>query len=106
MAYDDVLADRVHDAAGPGLVAKRMFGGIAYLLDGNMAVDVHGDDLIVRVDKADHEALLAEPGARPFDITGKPMAGWLLVSGEVLDDDVLRRWVARGVTYAATLPPK
>ena len=104
MAFDDVLADRVRDLCG--LPEKRMFGGIAFLLNGNMAVGVHGDDLIVRVAKADHEALLDEPGAKPFDMTGKPMAGWLLVSGEVLDDDVLATWVKRGTAYAGSLPPK
>lgn len=104
MAFDEVLADRVRDLCE--LPEKRMFGGIAFLLNGNMAVGVHGDDLIVRVAKADHEALLAEPGARPFDMTGRPMAGWLLVSGEVLDDAVLAAWVSRGTAYAGSLPPK
>ena len=104
MAYDEVLADRVRELCG--LPEKKMFGGIAFLLNGNMAVGVHGDDLIVRVAKADHEALLGEPGARPFDVTGKPMAGWLMVSGEVLDDDVLGTWVERGTAYAGSLPPK
>jgi TfoX/Sxy family transcriptional regulator of competence genes len=104
MAYDEVLADRVRDLAG--LPEKKMFGGIAFLLNGNMAVGVHGDDLIVRVAKTDHEACLAEPGARPFDMTGKPMTGWLLVSGDVLDDDVLAAWVGRGTAYAGSLPPK
>ncbi len=106
MAYDDVLASRVREAVGPLLVEKKMFGGLAFLLDGNMAVGVHGDELIVRMSRDDHASLLAEPGARPFDMTGKPMAGWLLVAGEVLDDDVLAQWVERGMTYAGSLPPK
>jgi TfoX/Sxy family transcriptional regulator of competence genes len=105
MAYDETLASRVRDLA-PDLSEKKMFGGLALLLSGNMAVGVHGDDLVVRVAKESHSALLAEPGARPFDVTGRPMAGWLMVAGEVLDDDVLRTWVTRGVTYAASLPPK
>lgn len=104
MAYDEVLAERVSEACG--LPSKRMFGGIAFLSAGNMAVGVHGDDLIVRVAPADHPALLAEPGAKPFDLTGRPMAGWLLVSGEVLDDDVLATWVRRGTAFAESLPPK
>ena len=99
MAYDEVLADRVRDLAA-GLAEKRMFGGLAFLLAGNMAVGVHGDDLIVRVSRDDHPSLLEEPGARPFDMTGKPMAGWLLVAGDVLDDDVLASWVSRGVAAA------
>jgi TfoX/Sxy family transcriptional regulator of competence genes len=106
MAYDEVLAGRVREVAGSGLAEKRMFGGLAFLLAGNMAVGVHGDDLIVRVARDDHAELLREPGARPFDVTGRPMAGWLLVAGEVLDDDVLGRWVDRGVTYAGSLPRK
>lgn len=107
MAFDEVLAERVRDAAGDvPLVEKRMFGGLALLLNGNMAVGVHADDLIVRVAKADHDVLLAEPGAKPFDVTGRPMSGWLLVSGDVLDDDVLATWVSRGVAYAGSLPPK
>jgi TfoX/Sxy family transcriptional regulator of competence genes len=104
MAYDEVLAGRVRDATG--LPEKKMFGGIAFLLSGNMAVGVHADDLIVRVSKESYDALLGEPGAKPFDMTGRPMTGWLLVSGEVLDDDVLRTWVDRGVSYAGSLPPK
>ena len=104
MAYDEVLAGRVREICG--LPEKRMFGGIAFLRDGNMAVGVHGDDLIVRVAKEHHPALLDEPGARPFDLTGRPMAGWLVVSGDVLDDDVLAAWVARGTAYAGSLPPK
>ena len=80
-----------------------MFGGLAMLLQGNMAVGVRGDDLIVRTDPGQQEALLAEPGARPFDLTGR----WLLVdaSGYTEDDD-LRRWVDRGLAYAGGLPPK
>ena len=104
MAFDDVLAGRVRGLCG--LPEKRMFGGIAFLLNGNMAVGVHGDDLIVRVAKEDYEGCLAEPGAKPFAMTGKPMAGWLLVSGDVLDDEVLAAWVTRGTACAGSLPPK
>ena len=104
MAFDEVLADRVREVCG--LPEKRMFGGIAFLLDGHLAVGVVGDDLIVRVGPDDHAALVTEPGARPFDATGRPMTGWLFVAGEVLDDDVLETWVRRGVAFAASLPPK
>ena len=86
-----------------------MFGGIAFLLGGNMAVGVRGDDLIVRVDPSQTDALLREPGARPFDLSGSrgPPAGWLLVgpSGH-RTDAALRTWVARGVSYASSLPKK
>jgi TfoX/Sxy family transcriptional regulator of competence genes len=109
MAFDEGLAARVRDLIGEedGLAEKKMFGGLAMLLHGNMAVGVHGDALIVRVDPADQDALLAGPGARVFDMTGRPMKGWLMVDPEGLtEDDDLRRWVARGVAYARALPPK
>lgn len=109
MAYDEGLATRIRDLVGdePGLAEKTMFGGLAMLLDGNMACGVHGGDLIVRIDPARHELLIAEPGVRPFDMTGRPMRGWILVdaSGSAEGAD-LRRWVAQGVAYARSLPPK
>jgi hypothetical protein len=75
VAYDEGLATRVRELIGdqPGLVEKEMFGGLAMLLDGNMAVGVHGDSLIVRTDPARQPELLARPGARVFDMTGRPM---------------------------------
>lgn len=83
-----------------------MFGGLAFLTDGNMTVGVHGDDLIVRLAPADTDTALAEPGVRPFDITGRPMRGWVVVAGDVLDDDILDRWIGRARSFVATLPPK
>ncbi|HYS36440.1 MAG TPA: TfoX/Sxy family protein [Pseudonocardiaceae bacterium] len=108
MAFDDALAERVRDRLrdAVGVSEKKMFGGLAFLTHGNMTVGVHGDDLIVRIDPADSDTALAEPGVRPFDVTGRPMRGWILVAGEVLDDDVLQRWVQQGRTFVATLPPK
>lgn len=109
VAYDEGLAARVRELIGdePALAEKKMFGGLAMLVFGNMAVGVHGGDLIVRCDPGEQDALLAEPGARPFDMTGRPMKGWLLVdsSGHAKDRD-LRRWIGRGLTYARSLPPK
>jgi hypothetical protein len=109
MAYDEGLATRVRDVLGdqPGLAEKQMFGGLAFLLHGNMACGVRGDDLIVRVAAEKAEAALGEPGTRPFDLTGRPMQGWLLVAldGHAEDDD-LGRWVDRGRAYASSLPPK
>jgi hypothetical protein len=109
MAYDEGLATRVRDVLGgqPGLAEKRMFGGLAFLVDGNMACGVRGDDLMVRVAADTAEAMLAEPGARPSDMGGRPMKGWLLVgpAGHTEDGD-LRRWVGRGVAYASSLPPR
>jgi len=84
---------------------KKMFGGLAFLTYGNMTVGVHGDDLIARIAPDDTPAALTEPGVRPFDITGRPMRGWILVAGEALDD-VLDRWVEQARTFVASLPPK
>jgi TfoX/Sxy family transcriptional regulator of competence genes len=109
MAYDEGLATRVRELLGDrlGVTEKRMFGGLAFLLEGNMAVGVRGDDLIVRVAAERADAALGEPHTRPFDITGRPMKGWLLVGPSGCDeDDDLRRWVDQGVGYAGTLPPK
>jgi TfoX/Sxy family transcriptional regulator of competence genes len=109
MAYDEGLATRVRELIGDevGLAEKKMFGGLAFLVHGNMACGVHGDELIVRTDRATFDTYLAEPGAKPFLMTGRKMTGWLLVeeSGHSEDDD-LRRWVGRGVDYARSLPPK
>jgi TfoX/Sxy family transcriptional regulator of competence genes len=90
-----------------GVVEKKMFGGVAFLVGGNMSVGVHGSELVVRVDPAEGAELLREPGVRVFDITGRPMKGWLLAAADVLrDQGALRVWVARGVNYARSLPPK
>jgi TfoX N-terminal domain len=109
MAYDEGLATRVRDAIGdrPGLAEKRMFGGLAFLVQGNMACGVRGEDRIERLAGDAAESVQDEPGVRPFDLTGRPMKGWLMVAadGHATDDD-LRRWVDRGLAYAASLPPK
>jgi TfoX N-terminal domain len=109
MAYDEDLADRVRERVGaePGLTEKRMFGGLAFLLDGNMAVGISGDDLMVRVGPEATDDALARPHTRPFDMTGRPMRGWILVAPEgVAGEDDLAAWIARGVSFARTLPPK
>jgi TfoX/Sxy family transcriptional regulator of competence genes len=109
VAYDEGLAARLLDilAAEAGLAEKKMFGGLAVLLGGNMAVGVYGDDLLVRTDPAQQGTLLAEPGTRPFDMTGRPMKGWIVVDASMCaEDDDLRRWVSRGIAHARSLPPK
>ncbi|MBC6448096.1 TfoX/Sxy family protein [Actinokineospora xionganensis] len=109
MAYDEGLATRVRDLVAelPGMVEKKMFGGLAFLFQGNMSVGVLGEALIVRLDPEDAQAALAEPGVRVFDFTGRPMKGWVLVGPEAhAEDDDLRRWVDTGVDYACSLPPK
>ena len=109
MAYDEDLARRIREqlAAESGLTEKKMFGGLAFLLDGNMAVGLSGDELMVRVGPDGADDALALPHTRPFDMTGRPMKGWILVAREGIGDNrELGTWVARGVTFARSLPPK
>lgn len=110
MVYSEAQAKRVRDllAKQSGLSEKEMFGGIAFLLGGNMAVGVHGEDLIVRVDPLQTDALLSEPGAKPFDLSGgRAPAGWLMVGPSgYKTDKALQAWVARGIAYASSLPKK
>ena len=85
-----------------------MFGGIAFLLSGNMCVGVHGEDLIVRVEPAETDELLGEPGAKPFNLSARSgMTGWLLVAPlGYRNEAALRAWVERGVAFASSLPKK
>jgi TfoX/Sxy family transcriptional regulator of competence genes len=89
MAYNEELAQRVQAVLGPlpGLEAKKMFGGMCYLLNGNMAVGVVDNRLIVRCNKDRHTEFMARPHTRPFDYTGRPMAGWLMVEAAGLDTE-------------------
>ena len=109
MAYDEVLAQRVMEVLGeqPGLVDKKMFGGVGYMLYGNMACGVNQDVLIVRVGPEGYQEALAQPHVKPFDMTGRPMKGWVVVSAEgCQSDQALEAWVQRGVDFALTLEPK
>ena len=109
MAFDEGLAERIreHVEGHTDVVEKRMFGGLAFVYRGNMAVGVHKDGLMVRIAPEDHETALAMPDVRQFDMTGRPMKGWIVVVGEALGDDaVLAEWVERGMTHAGSLPPK
>jgi hypothetical protein len=84
-----------------------MFGGISFLLNGNMAVGVHADELMVRVGKEAHDQTVELPGARIFDLSGRPMRGWLVVGPDGLETESdLDAWIDRGRAYAETLPPK
>jgi hypothetical protein len=107
MAYDHELADRVRDLLATELVVeKKMFGGLAFLIGGNMSVAASGQGgLMVRVDPSATAELLAEPGAEEFTMGGRgPMTGWLRVSPDALvDEKTLGTWVTRGVTYARSL---
>lgn len=110
MAYDERLANRVREltATEGGVTETRMFGGLAFLIDGNMAVAVSGQGgLMVRVEPAETEALLAKRHGRPFEMRGREMKGWLRVDAEgVRTKRQLEPWVQRGVRYARSLPPK
>jgi TfoX N-terminal domain len=109
MAYDENFAARIRKALGrrKGLVAKQMFGGIAFLLNGNMCVGIHKDELIVRLDPDETDAALAKPHTRVFDLTGRPMKGWILVAPKgIATDAQLAKWIAIAATYAGALPAK
>jgi hypothetical protein len=109
MTYDEKFAARIRKALGPrkGLVAKQMFGGIAFLLNGNMCVGIHKDELIVRLDPAETDAALARPYTRVFDLTGRPMRGWILVAPKgIATGAQLARWIGIATGYAGALPPK
>ncbi len=110
MAYDEDLAQRIRElvASEPGLAEKRMFGGLAFLIGGNMAVSASGQGgLLLRVDPAETDALVDKPHAEPFVMRGRAMQGWLRVAPEgVRTKRDLQPWVARGVAYARSLPAK
>jgi TfoX/Sxy family transcriptional regulator of competence genes len=110
MAYDEDLADRIRElvAGEEGVTERKMFGGLAFLIGGNMSVAASGQGgLMVRVPPADTDALLAKPHARPFVMRGREMQGWLRVDDEgVRTKRQLEPWVKRGVAYARSLPPK
>jgi len=109
MAFDEALADRIRDLLGPrsDVTERRMFGGIAFMVAGNMAVGIVGDDLMVRLDPADAERALAEPHTRPMDFTGRPAKNMVFVDAEgTAGDSDLASWVDAGADFASSLPPK
>lgn len=109
MAYDEALATRIRKQLGKrkNLVEKKMFGGLAFLLSGNMCCGVSGDEMIVRLDPDETERALKKPHVRIFDMTGRPMKGWLLVGAAgIKTDTALAKWVETGVEYAGSLPAK
>jgi TfoX/Sxy family transcriptional regulator of competence genes len=109
MAYDEKLAARIRAqlAGRRGVSERRMFGGLAFLLRGNMLCGVVGDDLMVRVGAEGYEAALARPHAREMDFTGRPMKGLLYVEpGGVATARQLRAWLDRGLAFVGSLPAK
>jgi hypothetical protein len=109
MAFDTTLAERIRQALARkrGVEEKKMFGGIGFLLKGNMLVGVWKESLIVRLGPDEGDEALKEPHVRKFDITGRAMKGWVLVGPEgVEDDEQLSGWIQRAIKYIAKLPAK
>lgn len=110
MAYEEELAERIRRLIAPesGVSEMRMFGGLAFLINGNMSVAASGQGgLLVRCEPQETDALLDEPGAEQMVMRGRPMEGWLRVSSDAVSGDgELERWVSRAVAYAGSLPPK
>ena len=109
MTYDDGLAHRIRESLGgrPGLTEKEMFGGIAFMLHGNMVCGVVDDSLIARVGPDAYEDALEEPHARPMDFTGRPMRGMVFVDPPGLaSDDAFESWLERCLDFAVSLPEK
>jgi len=109
MAYSEELAQRMRYALSTtsGLIEKKMFGGIGFMVQGNMACGVNKDDLIVRVGPDAYQEALDHPHTKLFDMTGRPMTGWVVVTekGYGTDQD-LAAWISKGVEFSLTLPPK
>ena len=109
MAYDEELAARVRQSltGKEGITKRKMFGGIGFMVHGNMCCGVANDDLMVRVGVENYEESLVLPHARPMDFTGRPMNGFVFVDPKGLgDDEALKQWINRGVTLARSLPKK
>ncbi|GAA4943019.1 TfoX/Sxy family transcriptional regulator of competence genes [Actinomycetospora succinea] len=107
MPYDEELAERLRETLDgrDGITEKRMFGGLAFLLHGNMAVCAgSGGQLMVRIDPLRADTLLAQDGVERMVMRGRPMKGWLLVDRAVLDDDSLPGWVEEGLSFVESLP--
>lgn len=108
MSYDEKLADRVREALGPrdDVVEKKMFGGLCFMVNGAMCCGLTPTDLMVRVGPDQYDEALAEPHARPMDFTGRPLKGMIYVAPAGLrTEKALAKWVARGVSFVAALPP-
>ncbi len=109
MVYDEGLAQRIREFldAAPGVTEKKMFGGLAFMLNGNMTVGVIKDDLMVRVGKEHYEQALKTEFTREMDFTGKPLRGMIFVDEEgVSEDSILHFWIEKGLAFTSTLPHK
>jgi TfoX/Sxy family transcriptional regulator of competence genes len=109
MAHNEELAERMRARlkSRSGVVEKKMFGGIGFLINGNMACGINKQDLIVRLSEDDFEKALKQTHVRVFDMTGRPMKGWIMVSaGGYKSDKALLGWIDKGIAFAQTLPRK
>ena len=109
MPFDETLADRIRQVLGrtKGIAEKKLFGCWCFLLHGNVCVGVWKQSLIARLDSDDYEDALKEPFVKEFDITGRPMKGWVAVEpGGIEDDEKLKDWLRRAVKFAGKLPAK
>jgi len=109
MAYDEDLAERLREivASERGVTEKKMFGGLAFLINGHMSVSASGKGgLMLRCDPERTDELLARPEAKPFEMRGRSMDGWLRVETDGMSDKALRDWARLGIDYANSLPPK
>jgi TfoX/Sxy family transcriptional regulator of competence genes len=109
MAFDESLADRIRSGLGrkKGVEEKKMFGGLGFLLNGNMLVGVWKDSMIVRVGPDSYEDALLEPHVKEFDITGKPMKGWIMVEADGVQNEAqVKAWIQRAVKFVGKLPAK
>jgi len=109
MAYSLSLADRLRDCLDryPHIVEKKMFGGLSFLLNGNMLIGVWKNNLVLRLPVDQAAEALKQEHIRPFDITGKPLKGWVMIAEEEIDDDMdLKQWLSQSMEFVASLPAK
>ena len=109
MPYDEDLADRLRAllAGRPEVHEQKMFGGLCFMLNGNMACGILGSEMVVRVGRENLEHALSQPHSRPFDMTGRPIRSFVYVAAEgIATSEGLEDWAGKGITYAAALPPK
>ena len=109
MAYNEPLAERIRTRlkGTKGLTEKKMFGGVGFMINGNMACGVHKQDMVVRLSNEASEAALKRAHVKVFDMTGRPMKGWILVEPQgVASDQALQAWIDQSVSFAGSLPPK
>ncbi len=109
MPYDEKLAERIRTKlkGTKGLTEKKMFGGVGFMVNGNMACGVNKQDMVVRLSDDESEAALKKAHVRPFDMTGRPMKGWIVVEPQGLaTEKALQTWIDRSLAFAKSLPPK